>query len=79
MFMEKMVKLASTDTRLTATDRPDKGHLSLLAGLPGGLSSLRLISSLAANAQEATCPADGQSGNVFLRENLPSRFFSVTL
>ncbi len=78
LSMEKMLELASADPRLAATDGPDKVHHPLFPILPGLLCSLRLIPGLATDAQEATGPADGQSGNAVLREDLPGRFFTVT-
>ncbi len=78
LLMEKVMQLASANARLAAANRPDKVHHSLLTSLPGMLRSLGLIPGLAADPQEMTSPADGQSGNASLREDLPDRFFTVT-
>lgn len=78
LLVEEVVKLASAYSWLATSNRTDKIGHPLLSSFPILLRSSSLIPSLAADAQEATRPADGQSGNAFLREDLPGRFFTDT-
>ena len=63
---------------VTSSSTVSRALVSLVSSFPILLRSSSLIPSLAADAQEATRPADGQSGNAFLREDLPGRFFTDT-
>lgn len=71
-----MLQFTGANPRLSQADVIDSSeHLALVRRtLSFALDSL--VPSLPADAQEATGPADSQTGDAGLREDLPSRFFA---
>ena len=78
LLVQQVVELAAPDPGLTTTDRMHEADDPLVPASSLPLRPLRLIPGLTTDSQKTTCPADGQSGNAFLREDLPDRFFTVT-
>lgn len=75
-LLQQMLQLARADPGLTPSHLDHLGQHGLcLRGL-GPLALLRLVPRLAAEAEESASPADSQSADGRLGEDLPSCFFT---
>ena len=76
IYLHQILQLTCPDTWLMTTHILHKTQDPVFLRLALLLPLHRLIPGLTADPQKVACPTDAQPGDAFLREDLPSGFFT---